>query len=145
MLLEVPFDGLDERFTTAADELRARGFAVLAAHPERACGPSAITGPLAREVAAGTVLQLTAWSFAGLLGEFARIVAFRLLLTAPRVVIASDAHGADRAPALRLAVDSLRAAGVPDPVRFVDALPQLLVERGLGPVRRVHAGVSAGI
>ena len=35
LLLESPFDGLDGRFTAAADELRRRGFAVLVAHPER--------------------------------------------------------------------------------------------------------------
>ncbi|MBV9310923.1 MAG: hypothetical protein JOZ73_08825, partial [Solirubrobacterales bacterium] len=38
VLLEVPFDGLDERFLETAALLRERGFGAVIAHPERAAG-----------------------------------------------------------------------------------------------------------
>ena len=38
LLVEAPFDGLDEEFTAATDELRERGFGIVIAHPERAAG-----------------------------------------------------------------------------------------------------------
>jgi protein-tyrosine phosphatase len=131
LLLEAPFDGLDARFTQASDELRDRGFAVVMAHPERTMQTPATVGALEHELAAGTVLQLTAWSFAGLFGEQARLLGMRLLRSAPLAVIASDAHDTVRTPSLRLAIDALRASGERDPRRFVETIPRALLERGL--------------
>jgi protein-tyrosine phosphatase len=132
LLLEAPLAGLDDGYTAAADELRERGFAVVVAHPERALG-SSDSGwhVLERELAAGSALQINAWSVAGLYGERIRASAMRLLGVAPRVAIASDAHGGARMPALRLALDALAAAGVQDPARMVDAAPNGLLEHGL--------------
>lgn len=48
VLLEAPFGGFGEEFHFAPSELRARGFGVLIAHPERAAGVGA--DPLRREV-----------------------------------------------------------------------------------------------
>jgi hypothetical protein len=47
------------------------------------------------------------------------------------VLIASDAHGLDRPPALRLALDAVRGAGVREPQRLADAVPRALLTRGL--------------
>lgn len=132
LLLEAPLDGIDPAYTEAADELRDRGFAVVVAHPERALRWSdAGWETLEHELAAGSVVQINAWSVAGLYGEMVRATALWLLRTAPQAVVASDAHGGSRMPALGLALDALTAARVPDPERLLDAVPHGLLEHGL--------------
>jgi protein-tyrosine phosphatase len=131
VLLEASFSGLDSGFTSAADELRERGFAVVVAHPERARQTPATAAALKHELAAGSGLQLTASSLAGLFGDSARNSALHLMKATNRVAIASDAHGGARMPALRLAVDGLTAAGERDPGRLVTASPRRLLEHGL--------------
>ncbi len=132
LLLEAPLDGIDRSYTAAADELRARGFAVVVAHPERALRWSdAGWETLEDELAAGSVVQINAWSVAGLYGEMVRATALWLLRTAPKAVVASDAHGGSRMPALGLALDALTGARVPDPERLLDAVPHGLLEHGL--------------
>ena len=132
LLLEAPLDGIDPAYTAAADELRERGFAVVVAHPERALRWSdAGWETLEHELAAGSVVQINAWSVAGLYGEMVRATALWLLRTAPMAVVASDAHGGSRMPALGLALDALAAARVPDPSRLLDAVPHELLEHGL--------------
>jgi protein-tyrosine phosphatase len=132
VLLEAPLRGLDDDYTMVADELRERGFAVVVAHPERSfTRPEAAMHAVERELAAGSVLQINAWSVAGLYGERVRANAVALLRRAPRAVIASDAHNEVRMPSLRLALDALAGAGVPDAVEFVSSDPLGLLERGL--------------
>ena len=132
LLLEAPLTGLGEGFAAAAQELRARGFGIVAAHPERALS-SARSGwqIIENEVRAGSALQLNAWSLAGLNGGRARAEALRLLHATRLVAVASDAHGPERPPSLRLALDTLAGLGEHDPQRFVAAVPSLLLERGL--------------
>lgn len=130
VLLEAPFEGLGDSFTAAADELRDRGFAVVVAHPERAQATGGTAGALEHELSAGSALQLTCWSLAGLYGEQARRSALSLA-GLPRVVIASDAHGGERLPAMRLGLDALSGAGHPDPSRLAESYPRLLLEHGL--------------
>jgi protein-tyrosine phosphatase len=131
LLLEAAFDGLGDDFTAAADELRARGFGVVLAHPERA-EPSAQTqAALEHELAHGSALQLTAGSLTGTNGEEVRQLAFELLRAVPLAAIASDAHGLHRLPALSKAIVSLAAAGVPSPRRFAAEIPRGLLDQGL--------------
>jgi protein-tyrosine phosphatase len=131
VLLEAAFDGLDTDFTAAADELRARGFGIVLAHPERAEDSAQTRSALDHELECGTVLQLTAASITGGNGETMRQLAFELLHSAPMSVIASDAHGLHRMPALSKAIVSLAAAGVPAPSRFALELPRWLLEHGI--------------
>jgi protein-tyrosine phosphatase len=132
LLLEAPLAGLDEEYTVAADEVRERGFGVVVAHPERALGVAeAGWRVLEHELAAGSALQVNAWSVAGLYGERVRTTALALLRRAPLAAVASDAHGGPRMPALGLALDALAGAGVGAPVQFVSAAPYRLLERGL--------------
>jgi tyrosine-protein phosphatase YwqE len=132
LLLEAPLGGLDDTYIVAAEDLRRRGFAVVVAHPERALRRLQQGWQvLEREVAAGSALQVNAWSVAGLYGERIRAIALRLVRTAPHVVIASDAHGGARMPALGLGLDALASVGVADGWRFTDAAPTALLERGL--------------
>jgi protein-tyrosine phosphatase len=132
LLLEAPLTGLTGAYSVASDEVRARGFGVVVAHPERALS----TGEpgwraIEHELVAGSVLQINAWSVAGLYGERMRKSALALLHRAPRVVIASDAHGGERMPALTLAMNALASAGVRNAGRCVDAVPRELLANGL--------------
>jgi protein-tyrosine phosphatase len=131
LLFEAPFDGLGEPFTAAADELRHRGFGIVLAHPERTEVTPETNAALEHELARGTVLQLTASAFTGAHSRPVRDAALRLLRTAPRAVIASDAHGCARPPALRDAVAALSTAGEPDPRRYAASVPQALLTHGL--------------
>jgi protein-tyrosine phosphatase len=132
LLLEPPLTGFDALFAAAADELRARGFGIVVAHPERSLGaPPSEWRLLEREIDAGSAIQLTAWSLAGLHGERARTNALRLLRAAPLVAVASDAHGPERVPSLRLALDALIGLGVRNPGRFVADVPATLLRQGL--------------
>jgi protein-tyrosine phosphatase len=124
--------GLGDGYTEAADELRTRGFAVVVAHPERAFGQTEVAwSVLEHELAAGSALQVNAWSVVGRYGERMRATALALLERAPRAVIASDAHGAERMPSLRLALDALTRAGFADAGRLVRHAPYRLLEHGL--------------
>ncbi|MGH2886504.1 MAG: hypothetical protein ACRDPA_28030, partial [Solirubrobacteraceae bacterium] len=86
---------------------------------------------LEHELASGSVVQIDAWSAAGLYGEMVRATALWLLRTAPQAVVASDAHGGERMPALGLGLDALAAARFPNPQRLLDAVPNALLEHGL--------------
>jgi protein-tyrosine phosphatase len=132
LLLEPPFAGMDASYTAAADELRERGFGVVVAHPERSAPGPATEAAIERELAAGSMLQLTAWSFTGEHGEDARTMAWRWLRAAPgRAVIASDAHSLNRPPSLSGALARVANCGVRDSARLTGALPTALLERGL--------------
>ena len=132
VLLEAPLRGVDDEYTTVADGLRGRGFAVVVAHPERAFkDPDTAWRVIEREIAAGSALQINAWSITGRYGDRVRAAAVKLLQRAPKAVIASDAHGGERMPALTGALDALAQAGVPDPSRLAGEAPDALLEHGL--------------
>jgi protein-tyrosine phosphatase len=131
LLLEAPFDGLDDRYTEAADELRQRGFAVVVAHPERARSTGTTDAVIANELSEGSVLQVNAWSVTGQYGDATRAVALRLLRSTPGAVLASDAHGPHRPPSLQAALDEVAAPGEPNPVRFAGTRTRALLNRGL--------------
>jgi protein-tyrosine phosphatase len=131
VLLEAPFRGMDDEYRAAAEEVRARGLGVVVGHPERAMDAPSARAVLDEQLGAGSALQLNAWSLTGGYGERIRAIALGLLRTAPRVAIASDAHGRDRLPWLGAAVEALTAAGERDPRRFASSAPRALLERGL--------------
>jgi protein-tyrosine phosphatase len=131
VLLEAPFTADEALFSSAADELRARGFAVLVGHPERSEPTAPFRAALAREVKCGSAVQLSATAFSGAYGPQAQRTALRLLRSAPRAVIASDAHGRGRPPALSGAVAALALAGVAHPRRFAESRPAALLASGL--------------
>ena len=131
LLVETPFVGLGGEFTAATDELRDRGFAVVVAHPERARDSAGVT--LRHELSCGSVLQLNAWSLVGRHGPEAYERAHALLRAGSVGLIASDAHGGRRQPALTLAVAACGQAGLSshDAQRLVGSTPHRLLERGL--------------
>jgi protein-tyrosine phosphatase len=140
VLLEAPLDGLTARYSQAADELRARGFAVVLAHPERALAHrEAGWRALQYELAAGSAMQVNAWSVAGLYGEQVRRDAERVLAGPATVAIASDAHGPSRMPALRMAFSALTRLGDREGPRRMGAIPQALLSEGLTAPERLAA------
>jgi protein-tyrosine phosphatase len=129
ILLEAPFRGMDAGYRAAADELRARGFGILVAHPERAMrGGASARAVLDHELAMRSAVQLTAWSLLGRYGEETRRHALEIRDATPFAVIASDAHGLDRPPALTPAL-----AAIDD--QSAGQLPRRLLEHGLSAAR----------
>ena len=142
LLVEAPFAGLDEEFTAATDELRARGFRVVVAHPERSADPEGMRWrALRHELAHGSALQVNAWSLAGRHGLEAQTVARRLVREQRAEVIASDAHSLRRAPALLLGRDAAALAEVSrrDADCMIRTNPRRLLERGLPAPRWASA------
>jgi len=103
------------------------------AHPERARPTPDSAATLQRELALGSIFQLTAASLTGDYGAEARAAALELLHESAPAVIASDAHGrrAGRMPALSAAIAELRRLGHPDPSRHVRSNPRALLAHGL--------------
>lgn len=136
LLLEAPFEGFDENVHAAAAELRDRGFGVVLAHPERAAG--ALDGDadaIRRELRAGSVLQVNAWSLNGDHGETAERAAFALLRDGLAGLVASDAHGGWRAPGLSFAFEEMVGSGIGEAMarRLTDERPIQLLTRGISP------------
>src|SRR5215211_4521022 len=136
LLLESPHAGDSAEFAAAADQLRARGFGVVIAHPERsgALGHGH-SEAISRQLAAGCWLQLNVASILGDYGEEVRAAAFKLLERDGEVVVSSDAHGLSRPPALTEAARAARRAGVARPQihRAMDHGPGLLRKSGIQP------------
>jgi protein-tyrosine phosphatase len=140
LLVETPFSGLGDEFTAATDELRARGFRVVVAHPERAPDHDGRRWrALRHELASGSVLQVNAWSLAGRHGLEAQSVGRRLVREGRAGVVASDAHGGRRAPALLLGRDAATLAEVSrrDADCLIRTNPRRLLETGLPAPRWV--------
>jgi len=134
LLVEAPFDPIDDDFHAATDELRDRGFGVVIAHPER--GPDAIlfgAEGLRREARRGAVGQVNAQSITGAHGSGAREAAFELIADGLVRAVSSDAHGPTRPPLLGEARAHLLEAGVPAAVcnSLIGGCPRRLLARGL--------------
>jgi protein-tyrosine phosphatase len=134
LLVETPFQGIDQDFTAATDELRDRGFGVVLAHPERGAG--ILDGDCAavkHEIAQGSALQVNASSLTGRHGEKPQAAAARLLLDRLATVVGSDAHSMSRAPALTNGLLSAVRIGL-EPgaaAALVSSAPRQLLARGI--------------
>jgi protein-tyrosine phosphatase len=133
ILLEPPFTSLAGALDAAA-ELRARGYSVVLAHPERSAGVlSSGCRLLRQELAAGTLAQISVSSLMGHHGPDAQVAAHHLIDMRLAHFLASDAHSPKRPPALGLAMDILLARGRPfaETRRIVETGPRSLVAEGL--------------
>jgi protein-tyrosine phosphatase len=134
VLVETPFEGIGEEFHAATAELRARGFGVLVAHPERSADAALDDAAgLRRELGAGSLAQVNAQSLTGGHGDDARRAAWALLADGLVAVVASDAHGPSRPPAMRLAHRALVAGGIAPATAAAIAAsePRSLLARGM--------------
>jgi protein-tyrosine phosphatase len=138
VLIEAPLFADAAGFLAATAELRARGFGTLIGHPERCTELMRMDGAVARELAAGAVLQVNASSITGFHGAAARAYGLELIRAGLVDVLASDAHGLSRPPRLSEALDVLAAEGFDraEVEPLVSAGPRALLDRGIPPLRR---------
>ncbi len=104
LLFEVPFSGPDEAFAAAARELRARGFGLLLAHPERARG--ILAGGLAAveaELGRGALVAANVDPLQGGEGRERERAARELLARRLPHVVVTDAHPPGRPFTLAMA------------------------------------------
>ena len=96
---------------------------------------------LRRELAAGSLAQVNAMSLAGGHGEDAESAGFALVREGLVSVVASDAHGRTRPPALMIARRAMLDRGVPERVarELTGAAACGLLARGIGPARALAA------
>jgi protein-tyrosine phosphatase len=108
LLVETPYGPLPPGFEDLLFRLRARGYRLLLAHPER--NPDFQRDPkrLAALAQSGTLLQLTAESLCGRRSP-ARRLALALVADGVAHVIASDAHGDGQRAGLREGVAAAAA------------------------------------
>lgn len=133
ILLEPPFTSLAGALDAAA-ELRARGYTVVLAHPERSAGVLTSGCRLLREeLAAGSLTQISVSSLMGHHGSESQVAARHMIEMRLAHFLASDAHSAARPPALGAGVDALLAHGrtFADARRLVDTGPRDLVAYGV--------------
>ena len=136
LLLETPFEGIEVDFHAAADELRARGFGILLGHPERSA--DVILDDAAgvrREIEHGALTQITAASLLGGHGKEAYEASVSLLAQGLVSLIASDARGPTRPPALSDARRLLTAEFGDDALAHALTVgaPRRLLARGMRP------------
>ena len=129
LLLECPFEGLDDAFDAAVERLTALGYGLLIAHPERTWGPIDRLRP---HVAAGALLQVNVSSLLGDHGPRARETAESLVRRGLAYCLASDAHPGTRERILPLADDVLRRLGTSDvqAFRLTRSNPRFLLREG---------------
>lgn len=100
LLVETPWEGIDEHLVDSLATLRQRGFGALLAHPERA--PRVRSGSsmeiLAEESRRGTLMQVTTRSLAR---EEVQAAAVEIVRNGWAQVLATDAH--EPGPSVRLA------------------------------------------
>ena len=133
ILLEPPFTSLAGALDAAA-ELRARGYTIVLAHPERSAGVLTAGCRLLREeLAAGTLTQISVSSLLGHHGSEAQVAARHLIEMRMAHFLASDAHSARRPPLLGAGMDALLAHGrtFADARRMVETGPRALVAHGV--------------
>jgi protein-tyrosine phosphatase len=139
LLLECPFEGLDESFDEAVGRLSGLGYGLLLAHPERVAGS---IEPLRPHVEAGALLQVNVSSLRGEHGQRARTVAAGLVRDGLAFCLASDNHPGTRESMLPQGQDALAELGVSDVQieRLTQANPRFLLREGVSaPVSRpVH-------
>ena len=150
VLYEVPFHGADEEFVAGAHELRARGFGLLLAHPERARGIVDGGGLAVVEalMADGAAVAANTGPLLGREGAERHRAAEHLLRRCVPTVVATDAHAPSRPYTLAMAAEAVEAAtGRADRARRLttDAPARLLADgvraaRATRPDGRASAG-----
>jgi protein-tyrosine phosphatase len=134
LLLECPFDGLDDDFTAAAERLTELGYGLLLAHPERAAGGHERLWPLVED---GALLQVNVCSLLGNHGLDVQEVAAELVRRGIVYCLASDGHPGTREHTLQLGFHLLLAAGASSAqaYRLTQSNPRFLLQQGITQIR----------
>ena len=145
VLLEAPLRDATQDMHAAADELRARGYGVLLAHPER-CAELFAEGelPLRRELGRGSRLQISSSSLLGRHGVPAQMRAVALVKRGAAAVMASDAHRPSRPPTLAAGERAAVEAGIgsAEAGRLAADAPRRLRAAGIAATAHGHAGTG---
>jgi protein-tyrosine phosphatase len=139
LLYEVPFHGPDDEFLAGVRELRARGFGLLLAHPERSRGMVEHGLPVIESLVAECALvAANVGPLLGREGDLRRAAAEHLLRRGLPAVIATDAHAPDRPYTLSVGRDAAaRVTGRADLARrLTDDAPARLLADGIAAARR---------
>ena len=107
-LVETPFSGGLATFFAVAEHVENAGLTPLIAHPERSLSLVGTHGNVDALLERGWPLQLTASSLTGRSGADSEALAWRLLGSCDRVVVASDGHGHHRPARLDVAWNAVR-------------------------------------
>ena len=110
LLVEAPLEPIDPGLRAAASEVRARGYGLLIAHPERS--PTTPSADVREQAAMGAPLQINASSLSGAHGPETERAALELARSGLPFIVASDAHSPSRPPLLTQAARALGAAGL---------------------------------
>ena len=139
LLIEAPYAPLTAMFDTVLDDLRARGFRLTLAHPERNSTIQEEPERLASLVNHGVLIQVTGGSLARPRRSRARKLALRILSRRWCHVLASDSHGLElQRPNLRetLRIAEREQAAPPEELRWmVDAAPAAILAADELPAR----------
>jgi protein-tyrosine phosphatase len=129
LLLECPFNGLDEDFDAAVERLTRLGYGLLLAHPERVRGPIDRLSP---HTEAGALLQVNVSSLLGAHGPFAQQVGAKLVQSGRAYCLASDTHPGSREEILPFGYDAVLALGVSEvqAFRLTQSNPRFLLREG---------------
>ena len=132
LLLECPFEGVEDDFTEAAERLWDFGYDLLLAHPERAAPVAGGGRRLHSLVDRGALLQVNATSLLGTHGARARAAAERLLGDGMVWCLASDGHPGMRDDTLDRGYEALVAGGMNEAVAALLTRdnPRMLLEEG---------------
>ena len=136
LLLECPFEGIEDDFIDAAERLWELGYDLLLAHPERAAPVRGAERRLLGLVDRGALLQVNATSLLGRHGPRARTVAERLLGDGLVWCLASDGHPGTRDDTLDRGFEALVAGGASERLAalLTQDNPRLLLEQGAAPL-----------
>ncbi len=138
LLLEAPFGGIGPDFAAVCEGLRARGYGIVIAHPERAGRllEDGGLGVLREQLTAGAVVQINVCSLLGNHGLGVQETAVHLLRNGLAYAIASDAHPGTREHTLRLGLELALRAGASSVAawRLTQANPRFLLCSGIPQV-----------
>jgi protein-tyrosine phosphatase len=129
LLLECPFEGLDDHVVLAAERLWGLGYGVLLAHPERAAVVHGAERRLRALTARGARLQVNATSLLGRHGAAAYVGAVRLLREGAVWCLASDGHPGTRNDTLDRGHEAAERLGL-DGLALTQDNPRALLRDG---------------
>lgn len=138
ILLECPFEGIDDSFVAAAERLTELGYGLVLAHPERAAGVlDAGRERLEALRAAGALLQVNVCSLLGNHGLDVQEIATGLVRSGTAFCLASDGHPGSREHTLQLGFPLLLRAGASSTQawRLTQANPRFLLRSGTPALR----------
>src|SRR3954469_26062569 len=130
LLLECPFDGVDDFFDAAVARLTGLGYGLLLAHPERADTELDAVTPYTEN---GALLQVNVSSLLGHHGPRAQRLAQQLVRDGRAYCLASDTHPGTREATLPQGLQALRQLGVSDvqATRLTQSNPRFILREGV--------------